>query len=63
MYKRQGPALAKSSETILEENMCVTIEPGIYVDDVGGVRIEDDCLVTGKGLEKLTHSSKDLFII
>src|SRR5690625_4360636 len=59
----EGPALAKSSETILEENMCITVEPGIYVDDLGGVRIEDDCLVTDKGLKKLTHSSKELFII
>ena len=57
------PALAKSSDTVLEENMCVTIEPGIYVEDLGGVRIEDDCLVTGTGLEKLTHSSKELFIL
>lgn len=59
----EGPALAKSSDTVLEENMCVTIEPGIYVDDLGGVRIEDDCLVTETGLQKLTHSSKELFIL
>lgn len=59
----EGPALAKSSDTVLEEGMCVTIEPGIYVADLGGVRIEDDCLVTGTGLEKLTHSSKELFIL
>lgn len=59
----EAPALAKGSDTVLEENMCVTIEPGIYIEDLGGVRIEDDCLVTDSGLEKLTHSSKELFII
>ncbi|GAA3725252.1 aminopeptidase P family protein [Salinicoccus jeotgali] len=57
------PSLAKSSETVLEKDMCVTVEPGIYIEDVGGVRIEDDCLVTDQGLEKLSHSSKELFII
>lgn len=59
----EGPGLARSSGTVLEEDMCVTIEPGIYVDDLGGVRIEDDCLVTETGLQKLTHSSKELFIL
>ncbi|CAM4144449.1 M24 family metallopeptidase [Lacicoccus alkaliphilus] len=59
----EGPALAKSSDTVLAENMCVTIEPGIYVEGLGGVRIEDDCVVTENGLEKLTHSSKQLFIL
>jgi Xaa-Pro aminopeptidase len=39
------------------------VEPGIYIDGVGGVRIEDDCILTDGGLEKLSHSSKELFII
>lgn len=57
------PALAQKSETVLEPGMCITIEPGIYVDGVGGVRIEDDAVVTEQGLKKLTHSSKKLFIV
>lgn len=57
------PGLSKSSDVKLEPNMVITVEPGIYVDDVGGVRIEDDCIVTGNGLEKLSQSSKELFII
>ncbi|AKG74028.1 M24 family metallopeptidase [Salinicoccus halodurans] len=57
------PGLSKSSDVKLESGMIVTVEPGIYVDDVGGVRIEDDCLVTESGLEKLSHSSKELFIL
>lgn len=57
------PALSKASTVKLEKDMVVTVEPGIYVDDLGGIRIEDDCLVTENGLEKLSHSSKELFII
>ena len=59
----EGPGLAKTVDTVLEENMIITIEPGIYVEDLGGVRIEDDAIVTTEGLKKLTHSSKELFII
>ncbi len=57
------PGLAQKSTMILEPGMCITIEPGIYVDDLGGVRIEDDTIVTETGLKKLTHSSKKLFIV
>lgn len=59
----EGPGIASSVDTILEEGMCITIEPGIYIDGVGGVRIEDDCLVTKDGLKRLTNSSKELFIL
>lgn len=52
-----------SSEIILEENMVFTIEPGIYVPGLGGVRIEDDILVTESGCEVLTKSNKKLTII
>lgn len=57
------PGLAQKSTITLESGMCITIEPGIYVDGTGGVRIEDDALVTETGLKKLTHSSKKLFIV
>lgn len=59
----EGPMLSSKSPHILEENMCVTLEPGIYVDGVGGVRIEDDVLVTKNGLKRFTHSTKDLIIL
>lgn len=59
----ESPALAQKGTMILEPGMCITIEPGIYVDGLGGVRIEDDTIVTETGLKKLTHSSKKLFIV
>ncbi|MBO1205037.1 aminopeptidase P family protein [Staphylococcus nepalensis] len=59
----EGPNLSKKSETALEINNCVTIEPGIYLDGIGGVRIEDDILITENGCERFTKSSKDLIIL
>jgi Xaa-Pro aminopeptidase len=48
------PRFAPNSETILEPGMVVTVEPGIYLPDWGGVRIEDDVLVTAEGCEVLS---------
>jgi Xaa-Pro aminopeptidase len=59
----EGPGLSMKSDITLEKNMCVTLEPGIYVDGLGGVRIEDDVLVTETGLKRFTHSTKDLIIL
>ncbi len=57
------PYLSGMSQIELKENMIVTVEPGLYFDSWGGVRIEDDVLVTGKGCEILNKSSKELIII
>ncbi len=53
------PNLSKISDVILEKNMIVTVEPGIYFEDEFGVRIEDSVLVDG-GAVRLTKSSKEL---
>lgn len=59
----EGPGLSKRSNMVLEPGMAVTIEPGVYVPGVGGVRIEDDILITESGNELLTHSTKELIIL
>ncbi|PMC39580.1 Xaa-Pro dipeptidase [Bacillus sp. UMB0899] len=63
MEVHEGPALSFRSDTILEPGMVVTVEPGIYVAGLGGVRIEDDTVITDNGNESLTHSPKDLIIL
>ena len=40
-----------------------TVEPGIYIPGFGGVRIEDDVVVTQSGIDILTHSTKDLLVL
>ncbi|MCX6550534.1 MAG: Xaa-Pro peptidase family protein [Acidobacteria bacterium] len=47
----------------LEPGIVFTIEPGAYVPGVGGVRIEDDVLVTGAGVEWLTHVPRELRVV
>ncbi|MGI6435100.1 MAG: M24 family metallopeptidase [Syntrophomonadaceae bacterium] len=54
----EGPRLAASSLETLQENMVVTVEPGVYIPGWGGVRIEDTVIVTRSGVEIITHSSK-----
>ena len=55
-----GPGLGVGAKNILEVNNIVTVEPGIYIPGWGGVRIEDDVLVTRKGYEVLTTIEKKL---
>ena len=63
MEVHEGPALSFRSDTVLEQGMVVTVEPGIYVAGLGGVRIEDDIVITATGNESLTHSPKELIIL
>ena len=59
----EPPRLAAGREEILRAGMVVTVEPGIYLPNEWGIRIEDTVLVTDEGAERLTSSSKDLTVI
>ncbi|MDQ3021921.1 MAG: Xaa-Pro peptidase family protein [Bacteroidota bacterium] len=59
----EKPAVNERSDYILEVNNIITIEPGIYVEGVGGVRIEDDVVVKETGCEILNKSSKELIVL
>lgn len=59
----EAPSLSPRCETVLKPGMTVTVEPGIYIPDFGGVRIEDDVLITETGREVLTKSPKELISI
>ncbi|WP_047980095.1 M24 family metallopeptidase [Ornithinibacillus contaminans] len=56
----EGPGLSFRSSIKLVPGMVVTVEPGIYIPNVGGCRIEDDIVITENGNERLTTSSKEL---
>ena len=59
----EHPTLSPFTEDVLRPGMLVTIEPGIYNPNIGGVRIEDTVLITKNGIEILTQSSKGLIVI
>ena len=63
MEVHEWPRLSKLSDEIMEPGMVVTVEPGIYVPGLGGVRIEDDIVITESGISLLTHSSKEYTVL
>lgn len=56
----EAPYVRKGSKTLLKSGMLVTIEPGIYIEGLGGVRIEDIVLILDDGATVLTKSPKHL---
>lgn len=59
----EGPAASKSGKGVLEENMTLTIEPGIYVPGKGGVRIEDTLIITSGAPKVITPAPKELTVL
>jgi Xaa-Pro aminopeptidase len=59
----EAPVLAPRDHTVLKENMTETVEPGVYVPNVGGVRIEDTVVIKQNGLQVLTKYPKKLLIL
>ncbi len=56
------PSMNETNDMPLQKGMVFTIEPGIYVPEIGGVRIEDDMLITADGAQTLTSFPKELII-
>jgi Xaa-Pro aminopeptidase len=56
----EAPRLAKGQKTKLQAGMVVTIEPGIYVEGIGGIRIEDDVAIHAGRTEILTTATREL---
>lgn len=59
----ETPVFSTKSKDIVQTGHVITVEPGIYVENFGGVRIEDLTAVTDNGIENLAHSPKELIIL
>ncbi len=59
----EAPSLGRARGDRLEAGMVCTVEPGVYIPGVAGVRIEDTVLVTADGCERLTISPKELQVV
>ncbi|MBE6942675.1 MAG: aminopeptidase P family protein [Ruminococcaceae bacterium] len=63
MEVHEAPGVNPSGETVMEENMIASAEPGIYLPGKFGVRIEDVLIFKENGYEDITHSPKNLIIV
>ncbi len=58
-----GGRMAMNHDFLLKEGMVLTVEPGVYMAGKGGVRIEDDVLITRNGYEMLTDALKEMRVV
>ena len=58
----EQPRFSRQDDTVIKPGMVITVEPGVYIPDWGGVRIEDIVVVREDGCEILTNSPKELLV-
>ncbi len=63
MQAHETPYMFAENDLLLAEGMVYTVEPGIYLPDKGGVRIEDDVVVTAEGCQSLTDYPRELTVL
>jgi Xaa-Pro aminopeptidase len=59
----EPPRIGRGGKTRLERGMVITVEPGVYMEGFGGIRIEDTVVVTDSGCEVLTPTPKELLVL
>ena len=59
----ENPRLSPTSTAQLEPGIVITVEPGIYVPGLGGVRIENTCVITQTGANSLVKASRELIVL
>jgi Xaa-Pro aminopeptidase len=59
----EGPGLRRESDDQVPEGAVVTVEPGVYVPGVGGIRIEDMVVVESEGARSLPSSPRELVVL
>lgn len=60
MFVHEIPFMAPASKAVFEPGNVITVEPGIYIPGWGGIRIEDEVLITENGCENLISATKEL---
>lgn len=59
----ENPRLSQTSTDRLEPGIVITVEPGIYIPGLGGVRIENSCVITGTGAKSMVSATRELIIL